>query len=301
MTKLLDSDSRTHTKAGRNAEALRLAESILLASRTDALDSFLMHGISLMYRARGISTWMHAVEGCAEIDLLKKAIARMQELEAIFDNVPADSHPSDLNNVSSLRAVARHGIQVEFQGLTGRELADAALLAQARYLEERVLPDIQVDSPLRAEVLENFERMKTGWPQTTWASFGGRPTLAEITARAVSPDVFDYSLELNSRQEFFSRQQKVKIHFDLLRLETAAKLFHLERGREPDLLSELIPNYLPELPVDPWAPDGAPYRRAAEGDYYSLGPDGVDDGGGKTPFSSRSGTMSGVDVYIPPQ
>lgn len=67
----------------------------------------------------------------------------------------------------------------------------------------------------------------------------------------------------------------------LLMLSLALRAFQAESGRYPERLEELAPRYVGKLPRDEFAPDGAlRYRRTSSGYLlYSLGPDGVDDGG----------------------
>jgi hypothetical protein len=59
----------------------------------------------------------------------------------------------------------------------------------------------------------------------------------------------------------------------------AAEQFRRDRGRWPNSLDEVVPDYLPAVPVDPF--DGRPLRflRLADGlVMYALGPDAGDDG-----------------------
>ena len=60
----------------------------------------------------------------------------------------------------------------------------------------------------------------------------------------------------------------------------ALDLFHRRHGRYPDRLDDLVPDFLPSVPVDPF--DGRPVRFRHEPDrliIYSIGGDGVDNGG----------------------
>ncbi len=62
----------------------------------------------------------------------------------------------------------------------------------------------------------------------------------------------------------------------------AIYLYKLDTGERPATLTELVPTYLPTLPTDPFSPDGATFRYRPHGErglIYSLGPNGVDDGG----------------------
>jgi hypothetical protein len=72
---------------------------------------------------------------------------------------------------------------------------------------------------------------------------------------------------------------------NLLLAALALRAYRDERGRCPEMLAELVPNYLKAIPEDPFAPIFAKprllsYRREGS-DYrlYSVGPDGVNDGG----------------------
>ena len=62
----------------------------------------------------------------------------------------------------------------------------------------------------------------------------------------------------------------------------AIRLYELDHGRRPRTLNPLVPQYLPVLPTDPFAPDGRPvgyFPSAPKPIVYSVGPDGNDDGG----------------------
>jgi hypothetical protein len=58
----------------------------------------------------------------------------------------------------------------------------------------------------------------------------------------------------------------------------AARAYRLERGVLPESLEDLVPGYLPGIPIDAF--DGKPFRYSSEkGVIYSIGGDLVDDGG----------------------
>ena len=83
----------------------------------------------------------------------------------------------------------------------------------------------------------------------------------------------------------------------------AIRRFEMANGRVPGSLDELVPNYLPAVPFDPF--DGRPlrYKRKEVNSFalYSVGTDGKDDGGdtslGKQ--SSRPSFLNGVDLIWP--
>jgi hypothetical protein len=62
----------------------------------------------------------------------------------------------------------------------------------------------------------------------------------------------------------------------------AIRLFEVDQGRRPAALYELVPEYLPAVPRDPFAADGRGIGYAPEAPHpvlYSVGLDGVDNGG----------------------
>ena len=68
----------------------------------------------------------------------------------------------------------------------------------------------------------------------------------------------------------------------LLILELAVLEYRLERGELPDRLEQLTPEFLDELPIDPFDSEGRPLRYVRTDDgflIYSIGEDGKDDGG----------------------
>lgn len=68
----------------------------------------------------------------------------------------------------------------------------------------------------------------------------------------------------------------------LLATEYAIRRYLEEHGTPPKKLEDLTPAYLPQILADPFSPDGqAFYYKLNESDFllYSLGPNGVDDGG----------------------
>jgi hypothetical protein len=82
----------------------------------------------------------------------------------------------------------------------------------------------------------------------------------------------------------------------LLQTHLAIRLFQLDNDRLPSSLDELVPNYLPAVPQDPFANGPLIYRLSDEGYVlYSVGRNGQDDGGIEQNSSGR------VDVLLEPR
>lgn len=86
----------------------------------------------------------------------------------------------------------------------------------------------------------------------------------------------------------------------LERAAIAIETYRAERTRYPSGWADLVPDLVPESPADPWARDGAPLRLLAPPWdeaailLYSVGPDGMDDGG--RAYSADTGV--GDVVYV---
>jgi hypothetical protein len=98
------------------------------------------------------------------------------------------------------------------------------------------------------------------------------------------PNTGDYYMVLESHgqlEETIYRLLFAEIERSLVITAIALKRHHLEYGTYPQTLSALSPQFLLQTPRDPV--DGKPlrYRRNADGSFllYSIGSNGVDDGG----------------------
>jgi hypothetical protein len=62
----------------------------------------------------------------------------------------------------------------------------------------------------------------------------------------------------------------------------AMRLYESDHGQRPATLAELVPKYLPAVPLDPFDPNDGPIRYRPDAPsplLYSIGGNGVDDGG----------------------
>ncbi|MCL1921632.1 MAG: hypothetical protein FWG50_11285 [Kiritimatiellaeota bacterium] len=68
---------------------------------------------------------------------------------------------------------------------------------------------------------------------------------------------------------------RMDAHIAATKIVIACHLFQRETGRRPGTLGELVPSYLPSVPLDPF--DGKPFRyKPGEGIIYSVG-EGLED------------------------
>jgi len=111
------------------------------------------------------------------------------------------------------------------------------------------------------------------------------------------PDTGDDSAEVSGYQflihpflgsSMASLHRAFVLYFRVLarRRETGAalaiRLYKIDHGRHPEALAELVPEYIPHIPEDPFAEDGQTLRyfpNALHPMVYSIGDNGLDEGG----------------------
>ncbi len=93
------------------------------------------------------------------------------------------------------------------------------------------------------------------------------------------------SSSATSLANVFNKEMKVETARQLIIAAIALKRFHLKQGSYPENLTELMPDFLPAVPFDPIDDQPLRYRRHVDGTFllYSIGNDGVDDGGNPKP------------------
>ena len=86
----------------------------------------------------------------------------------------------------------------------------------------------------------------------------------------------------------------------ILLVAIALQGYHADHKRYPDTLQQLVPEYLPALPADPFATNGSFRYHLDAGDQYtmySIGPNGIDDGGRVIDNPSKSTKTSPYARY----
>jgi hypothetical protein len=136
-------------------------------------------------------------------------------------------------------------------------------------------------------------------------------TLADMRACAAIPvpfgnrmgGVVDILDGLPNREVYWVASELISYYADLTQVDAGLTMMALasyreKRGHYPAQLAELVPESLPRSPID-YADRQTPRYRPGEGDYvpYSLGPDGIDDGGRVNGSSPRSYREKGDFVY----
>jgi hypothetical protein len=81
-------------------------------------------------------------------------------------------------------------------------------------------------------------------------------------------------------------------HLRLLATELALRCYQASKGRPAARLDDLVPEYLAKVPHDPFSRHALVYRpQGTNWLLYSVGPDGVDDGGRPVVIGSKKGDI----------
>lgn len=219
--------------------------------------------------------------------------------------VAADgSRPSGAASVGQVRALIavllddrgiRNGAKRAWEGEAALALRDADAFAKGAYRYAPVHPWIiapvfRLDGT--REALDSGSAIKAfdlpNWPAASAALPTPQP-MGDLSA------LDDFERFLSGSQNFSARAARAD--FQMMTEQRAAaialalRLYRFDHdGKWPQTLKELVPNYLPALPADPMAADGRSFGyhpHAVPPVIYSVGFDGIDDGGTSLPDESN--------------
>jgi len=278
---------------GRFAEALNEAERIVLASRVHPYDILISQLIGIGFCSIGTKTWNEVVQQCGDKNLLRQTLERQNALAGSLRFMSGALPLMAVDQIGMLRELKRRGIDMDYQGLSGRELLARASAGRAKYFDTVVRPKIKGD----AQALEQLEEKIRGWQGFSEEMGGENFSLAGHFKRLTGPLSWPTIFKIGQPLEAHTRAVVALAKFDLLRLETARKLYTLEHGASPANPADLVPAYLPALPTDRFAEKGIDAYRETTSNYYSIGPDEQDNRLAIT-YDPTNGTISAGDIAL---
>lgn len=131
----------------------------------------------------------------------------------------------------------------------------------------------------RAAALDNSAALERS-ARPAWEKFRLR-FLGGLTGRGkLLADILT-GLAYPAIAQYCGAELRLAAQFELIRTSVALEQFRLEQGKCPERLEQLVPDFLPALPIDPFTGDPLVYTNSAErpGVLHSVGPDLVDHGG----------------------
>jgi hypothetical protein len=259
-----------------NAESLRLLR--LGLTRQCALPAD-----SAMTNVPGMLNDLAAMKRLVQ---LLAAEGRLREM----DNRPADAVQSYLDAIRFGKEVSRGGFIINrLVGIACEALGGTSL--------SKLVPKLnpQEDRTVIAE-LEKIDSTGVTWEEILRNENGfSRHQLL----KGFNPITWVMALRQDRQtiQRAESQHKRVIAHERLLTAELAVRCYQSEQGRLPPSLEQLVPTYLQRVPSDPFS--GRPVIYHPQGSnwlLYSVGEDGVDDGGQRA-GRSVSGTFTKGDLF----
>jgi hypothetical protein len=200
---------------------------------------------------------------------LLAAEGRLREM----DNRPADAARSYTDAI-------RFGNEISRGGFIIHRLVGVACEAIGCHALAQVVPKLsREDSRI---LLSELEKIDAG--RVTWAEvLRSEQYYARYQLRNRSNPIMRVLGWWQARPPIQQAETKQKIiiaHERLLAAELALRCYQSEQGHPPALLQDLVTNYLAKAPQDPFTGQPMTYRlQGTTWLLYSVGPDGVDDGG----------------------
>jgi hypothetical protein len=222
-----------------------------------------------------------------------KSLARLLSEEgklAEMENRNADAAQSYVDTIRFGNEISRGGFLINrLVGIACEAIGDTAL--------SKLVPKLKPEEARR--VVAELEKIDSA--QVTWDEV--RRNENRFARYQLSKGFNPISWVMTrwggwrSRQRAKMRDRKIQAHLRLLTTELALRCYQSEQGRSPSGLAQLVPKYLQRVPSDPFSGQSLVYRpQATNWLLYSVGEDGVDDGG-KPVTRSVSGTVTRGDTF----
>lgn len=240
------------------------------------------------------STTIQAVRQAAQALMREAELAQQQ-------NRYADAARISLENMQLGQAVCRDGLLVDVligivvEGMGHQSLYQVLAEQNGDECREIIAALIEIDR--HREPIAAVLRRERIWSERAYGWLGH---LYFEFVETDTDETHDHMRFLHVRNAATTR---------LFIAELALQAYQLEHGALPGRLEELTPEFLTELPLDPFDPVNRPLRYVRTDDgyvVYSIGADGKDDGGRAPPRNEYGGyDVSGngdlpLGVLFPP-
>jgi hypothetical protein len=158
-------------------------------------------------------------------------------------------------------------------------------------------------------ILDTLRTMRTNQSQFYKADYDAMKLRLSSLGITNTGEAFFRALNIPDLSEIFGDYNLSSAVLKTLRMETARRIvitavalkrFQLKQGKLPETLDELVPAFLSAVPIDPNNGKPLHYQPNTDGTYllYSVGEDGVDDGGDPTNTASGSSSLYWQDNKV---
>ena len=291
-THLLELDGDDMILEGDISGAMDNSETIIRASKSHKYALLLTRLIAMAGISRGANLWYRAMEQCEDPFLLRQTLERQNALVPTV-LIEKDENILTTENLGRIRHAMRMGLEPFIENKTGQEILGEASRLEADYLEKSVIPSIN-DPKAKGKMMKVVKGFRFYQKFAGGEIWNNAPILSWISSIVNS---INYLICLPNKAEAQTRDAVSHSRYDLVRLQTAFNLYYLERNREAETLADLTPEFLPEIPQDPFGQGDAFQSKPF---LYSLGPDRTDQKG-EFLYDPTNGTITQGDIYFIPK
>ncbi|MBN1902944.1 hypothetical protein JW926_16595, partial [Candidatus Sumerlaeota bacterium] len=274
-------------------EALNMAETMIKASKSHLYSTLTCQIIAIAGYSMGTQTWQYLISRCNDQELLRYTLIRQNELALRKDLASRKIVIGISDSIGMIRMAQKFGIVSNIEGKSRREIYGEWFRVEAEFQEKVVIP--LVSNP--SEIAGIMKRV-SGYRMTS-TEFGTEVTgMRSLKYKLISPVIGPLYCQFGvpNYLEFLIRERAAITKFGLLRLYTAKKLYLLEHKKEPEKMEDLVPEYIPELLMDPFSiSTKQPFPK--ESFFYSIGPDNKDQKGAFL-YDPTNGTVTPGDIYF---
>lgn len=293
--KMLRFQAWEQIRRGNYEEASEISENLIDAGKTHKYSTLVTRLISIYLVNMGVETWDDVVEQCDDPVLLKKSL---DMLKRHFPREPVITDNINIgvsDQLGLIRLYKRVGVEApdDMEQHTGREIYGLAFKMGADYKENHLLPSVR-DPGTKQNIESMIETDRAGAVE-----LGARPEsikefLLSLISRPAAPIL--YKIGMPNEKEANTRDDTATVKGNILLLETALKLYRLEKGHEPENIDVVVEEYLEEKPEDPFSQKKKSLK-FKDGTIYSIGPDKIDQGA-KLKYDPTNGTISPGDIFF---
>ncbi len=170
-------------------------------------------------------------------------------------------------------------------GVLSLHLNNGVPLSIGKWLDSPPLGRLQGNLDENAATLRRFVQLSSAFPRD-------RPPLTDLSRPPAVWDDFVIGDHFIAR--WLVRTDSLQLHWRALETRIALERYKRRHGSYPGTLDLLVPEFLAAVPQEPWSPGPLQYRVLPTPDefgrgyvLYSVGEDGVDDGGKMQPDPGR--------------
>jgi len=273
--------------------ALAAAEDALRASQCQPFARSIENLFCSSLSIGAIEAWFGIATDCDRSDLLLHSLNELRRIGPVPE-FPQNYPLGVLDAVGEIQIARRTGIETNVQGRTAQELYGLIWRADALFLEREALPLALRSPAVRRSILQTIHSYRFLAAQLGIEDGIGPETMTtQVSGWFLGPHFFSTQFRADEVR-IRIRNHTARAAYGLLQCEIANRLRALKGLGPATAQADIVPEYLSEMPRDPFSPD-RPLRLTPR--PHSVGPDGIDQKI-EIVYSPVNGIDSGGDLIL---